>query len=525
MNPVTWIASRRTSLTVRLSSYDGAHSARAIDAASILTLAYLALPNFIFFLGWLRWPFALLMSSALLWSIFKAIDWRLVTWRLPCDRWVLLAAVTTAFVWCAFGGAGHFGAANIDWEVRDAVLGDLAYGDWPVSYREQDGVHYILRSAIGYFLPAAVVAKAVGIHWADVALYLWTVIGTALFLLVLPLPTRYSRRFPQLLLLVVMFSGMDLLGVLSHQGQWPEFPGRIEWWVPFSYSSLSGQLFWAPNHALPIWLASALFYRHWRHPAFLPFVCVLASLLPIWTPFALPGLAPFFLLAALWWRRSAWSGLPSAVWINTLVLIALVGRFLTLDIDTIAIATSVPKLGHEASPVLNYLSFSLFEFAALAVVVGARLKHSHGILCTAVAVLALLPLLAFGPSNDLLLRASIPALILLMILTLGVFQSEAGPTQVEETPWLIVIFLLIGALTPFYEAGRAATLKRWLPNYQRTLVDQQGGHMPAHYVGRLDRRELRLLLRDPVIVPSARQRPITHPPTPSRSALRSKEVP
>lgn len=514
MNFGARIASWRTSLTVRLFSYDALHSARAIDIASILTLSYLALPNVIFLVGWLRWPFASLMSFALLWSIFRAVDWRHVIWQLPCDRWVLLAAVSTAFVWCALGGAGHFGAANIDWEVRDAVLGDLSYGNWPVSYLERDGVPYILRSAIGYFLPAALVAKVAGIHWADLALYLWTVIGTALFLLVLPLPARYRRRHPWLLLLVVMFSGMDLLGVLSHQGQWPEFPGRIEWWVPFSYTSLAGQLFWAPNHALPLWLASALFYRHWRHPAFLPFACVLVSLLPIWTPFALPALAPFFLLAGRSWQRSDWAHLPKAVWLTAIMLIALLGRFLSLDIAPIAIASSVPKVGRDASPLLNYLSFSLFEFAALAFAVGTRVQHSHGILWTAVAVLALLPSLAFGPSNDLLLRASIPALIFLMILTLRVVETATESASVEEKPRLIVAFLLVGALTPFYEAGRAVTLKRWPPNYQRTLLDQQGGTLPAHYVGRLDRLELRVLLRDPVLVPSARQRLAAPSPTP-----------
>lgn len=88
------------------------------------------------------------------------------------------------------------------------VLGDLGHGEWPVSYAEKDGIHYILRSAIGYFLPAAALAKVAGIQLADLALYLWTVLGAALFLLSLPLPRQTGLRLLLQLLLVVMFSGM-----------------------------------------------------------------------------------------------------------------------------------------------------------------------------------------------------------------------------------------------------------------------------------------------------------------------------
>ena len=487
-------------LTAVLLSHDKLNSARPLDFLSVAALAYLALPNFIFFLGWLRWPFAVFFSLLVASSIFVAIDWRRMVWQMPYRAPVLLMIIATAFVWSAFGGAGHFAAATIDWTVRDAVLGDLVYGGWPVSYAERDGAHYILRSAIGYFLPAAVLAKALGIQLADLALYLWTGLGTALFLLSLPLPRQSGWRLPLLLVLVVMFSGMDVLGVLAYQGDWPEFPGRLEWWTQFSYSSLSGQLFWAPNHVLPIWLASSLFYRHWHHPAFPPFALVLVSLLPIWTPFALPGLAPFLMLAALQFYVSGERRLPLLPLLSAVIVIALMARFLTLNIGNIPTTSSIHQTHNGNGFMLSYLSFTLLEFGALALALSLRLRHSYGILWGAASMLALLPFVVFGPSNDLLLRASVPSLIMLMILTLTVFQSCSGVSTDKNTPWLIVLILTIGAFSPLYELGRAASVRRWLPDYAQTLIDQQGGAFPPHYVGRLDRADMRLLLRDPAIV-------------------------
>lgn len=494
-------------LVAPLLSHDKHLSARPLDALSIAALAYLALPNFLFFFGWLRLPFAFAFSLLLAWSFRVAIDWRQFVWQVPYRTSAVLAITATAFVWCAFGGAGHFGAATIDWYVRDAVLGDLVLGDWPVSYAEKDGVHYILRSAIGYFLPAAAVAKGVGIEVADIALYLWTALGTALFLLCLPLPRQNGLRLLLLLALVVMFSGMDLLGVLGYQVEWPEFPVRLEWWTQFSYSSLSAQLFWAPNHVLPMWIGSALFYRHWHNPEFLRFALVLVALLPIWTPFALLGLAPFFLLATLQLTVSdRKKSFPIIPLISAILIITLVGRFLTLNIGDIPTTSSFHKTQSNEEFLLTYLSFVLLEFGALAMALLPRLRHSHGILGMSVAVLSLLPLLVFGPSNDLLLRASVPALIMLMILTLTVFQPTNGTTTPAFTPWFILTILLIGALTPLHELGRAASVQRWLPNYERTLVDQQQGAFPPHYVGRLDRADMRFLLRDPAIVPTREER-------------------
>ena len=500
-----------------LLAHDARDSATPIDSISVAALLYLALPNLIFLAGWLRWPFAVFFSLLLLWSARTAVNWRHVRWRGPYRAATALLIVATAFAWCALGGAGHFLAAPIDWMVRDAVLGDLVFGEWPVAYAEKEGTHYILRSAIGYFLPAAVVAKALGVASADLALYLWTVLGTTLFLFSLPLPQRPGAGLALALLLVVSFSGMDLLGVLAYQGDWPELPVRLEWWTRFSYSSLAAHLYWAPNHALPICLASALFYRHWQHPAFPGFALLLLALLPIWTPFGLPALLPFIGLAVLQFLAEPRRPLPVVPLLVMILMVTLMARFLGMDIGGIGTAPPLAGATGTASEtatrdhLLAYLAFVALEFGALALALWSRLQHSRGILLCATLTLLLLPLLSFGPSNDLLLRASLASLVMLLLLTLSVLRSAGRPTLDLGYPWLIVLILLIGAFTPFHEAARATMVPRWPPSYLQNLVEQQGGSFPPHYVARLDRPDMRLLLREPSLTPDRERRRAASP--------------
>lgn len=296
---------------------------------------------------------------------------------------------------------------------------------------------------------------------------------------------------------------------MSYQGDWPEFPARLEWLCNSAIPRFQGNCSGTEPRAA-IWLASSLFYRHWHNPEFPPLALLLVAMLPIWTPFALPGLAPFLLLAGLQFYVSGRRQLPLLPLLSAiLAAVALMGRFLTLNIGDISTTSSIHRAADAEAYLLSYVAFALLEFGALALALSLRLRHSQGILWIAASTLALLPFLAFGPSNDLLLRASVPSLIMLMILTLTLFQSGSSAAATDGTPWLIVIILSIGAFTPLHELGRATTVRRWLPSYEPTLIDQQGGVFPAHYVGRLDRADLRLLLRDPAIVPGRQQRHAT----------------
>ena len=398
-------------------------------------------------------------------------------------------------MWTAFGGAGHFGYANSDWFVRDAVYADLFKNAWPVAYGTDAGTPLILRSAIGYFLPPALLAQWLGQAWADLLLYAWTAIGVVLFLAMLPLAERLGRRLILCTLIVVFFSGMDFLGICFATGEPPIFPLRLEWWTYFSYSSLGGQLFWAPNHSLPLWLGTVLYIRHATSPEFGRLATTYVPLTLIWTPFAAVGLAPFLLLYAVrWWHtRSPWPHTLQLVY--ALTICTLFAIFLTLNIAHIETKTGISHARGGAAFWQAYPLFVTIEFLTLALLLWARIKTIGANFVLAVAILLALPFTFFGPSNDLLLRASVPPLLILLGHVLSLFNQKAA--QVRSLPWAILLVLILGAATPFNEMWRAANWKTRPANYDMTLVDVNQGNYPPHYIGKLDLPWLASMLKEP----------------------------
>jgi len=480
---------------------DAVHCARPFDVLTIGAVAYLALPNLVFLGGWLRTPYAVAGCALLLLAIVASLRAREITWRAPFPLPTMLLVAATGFAWAAFGGAGHFLYANTDWLVRDAVLADLVRSAWPPSYGLLDGDPLILRTALGYFLPAAALGSLFGAGLADGLLYAWTGLGAALFLLLLPLPQRPGARLALVLAVAVLFSGMDAVGVALVAGYLPAPPLHLEWWAhPLQYSSHTTQLFWVPNHALPAWVATALLYRHWREPAFWPAAILIAALLPLWTPFAAMGIAPFLAcLAADRLHRGLSLRLPLAAIVPVFLLLLLDARYLSLSFEAVAASTGADVTFDPASHLLKYARFVLLEFALLAVGLLAVVRDSRGLCWISFAVLAALPLLSFGPSNDLVMRASIPSLAMLAILcvrTLG----EPMLAAADRIPRALVITVLaIGAVTPVYEFWRSIARPRWGPKIERTLPEAAKG-IASNYFGRLDREDLKAILRPPALI-------------------------
>jgi hypothetical protein len=287
---------------------------------------------------------------------------------------------------------------------------------------------------------------------------------------------------------------MDFLGILIATQSTPIFPLRLEWWVPLSYPSLTGQLLWAPNHCLPIWIGTLLMFRH-RHSEDLPRIAI--ALLPlslIWTPFAAIGLAPFAILGA--WsslRRNGWPAFPWMPAIAGIVCAIPVALFLLADIGNIA-SPATPAAGHAAPAtsvaqqsisISAYLIFVSCEFLLLALAISAHVRQARDFFVLSILLLLVLPAMNFGPSNDLLLRLSTPPLIVLLAICLQTLvRSSAKPYP--ATLWIALLFLAIGGHTAFNELWRSATFQRWPADYRPSLAERQGGQPGPHYAGRMD---------------------------------------
>ncbi len=460
-------------------------------------LVYLATPNLLFLFGWFRLLPALSLFALLAYLLAAAFRLLPRSAFSAYETAAFLLILLTSALWSAFGGGSHFMYANPDWEIRDAVLGDLVRADWPMYYSSTAGEPLILRSAIGFFLPPALFGKLFGLAHLDLAVYFWTITGVLLFLLLLPLPGRFGWRLTLGLAITVLFSGMDFVGQFIATESWPEFPLRMEWWVPLSYPSLTNQLLWAPNHCLPIWIVTLLYWRHRRGNEFFNVLAVALPLTLIWTPFAAPALFPFAVHCGISTvRRRGWRCVPWTSFAAALVFALPVSFFLATDAAPIpSTLTTTPPASHAVSYALQpfsahtYTLFVCCEFLFLALVMAPHICRDKAEFWLALGILLALPFIRLGPSNDLGLRLSAPPLIVLLVVSLNtllVGKRLARPTSL----WIAALFLAIGAHTAFNELWRAATFPRGQPDYQRTLAERQGGQPAAHYVGRIDASSL-----------------------------------
>jgi hypothetical protein len=456
------------------------------DLLDLLAVCYLALPITIFFCGWLRGPVAVLgclALAALLVSLacerrtgaLDALSW----------RWVVATGVV-AVVWASMGGAGHFFYANaFDWRIRDAVLRDLTVFPWPVNYGRFPGGEYVLRAPLGYFLPAALLGKFIGLVWADRLLFLWTAAGLGLFIcLMLRLfPSRAGKCL--WLIWLPWFSGADVIGwVLSGKGGFG-LGQHLEWWAnSWQYSSVTTLLFWVPNHALPGWLAGGLLLKHWQRPTAFWVFAFLLSVTPLWSPLVTIGVAPFALAWLIMALREPAKRLPRLSWNATLCVAGSMVVFLLYAPWLVADTQAVPKgwSFNESWQIElpRWILFQLLEWGVLAMLVPRSFGNSE--FRIAVIVLFVLPLFKFGVNNDLVMRASIlPLIILFYSIAQALLQAMGGRRTVRRL--LIQIILLAGAVTPAQEFIRALMAPRWQPDFQANLLQAAKG-FPAHYVAR-----------------------------------------
>jgi hypothetical protein len=209
----------------------------------------------------------------------------------------LLACLLIALTILMIGGEGRFFYANLDWQVRDAALHDMALHPWPFLY-EWGGQQFLLRTPVGMHLVPALVGKVAGQPGSDLALLIQNsallgamlAIGSTLF--------RDSRSRLIALATFLMFSGLDIVGqIVSGDGAFAP-TAHLEGWAPTQFSAVITQAFWVPNHAIAGWLC-ALAFLLWRvGKARLGVMLALVPLLALWSPLGAMGSLPFVLYAA-----------------------------------------------------------------------------------------------------------------------------------------------------------------------------------------------------------------------------------
>jgi hypothetical protein len=366
---------------------------------------------------------------------------------IPLSR--LLWLLPFALLILALGGEGRFFYSNIDWQVRDAVLRDMAINPWPFAYIPANGEPTLLRAPLGMFLVPALAAK----QWGPVAGDL-TLLGQNALLLTALLAvgsTLFASTKARLIALVTitLFSGLDVIGHIV-AGDLREL--HLEYWVDWlQYSSHITQAFWVPQHAFAGWLAALLILLWHRGSISIGALAAPLPLTMLWSPFALLGAAPLLLFAALSdlaGKRMRFADLVPGALTSIIALPGLI--YMMADGDAVGVRIYT-------SPVPEYTLFMLFEVLVWAIPLGlwaALSPESKRLLRLTTVILLVCPLIQIGWSIDFMMRASIPSLAIMAVLVAEALTSDTR----KAAKAVLIIILALGSVTGITEVTR--TLER-----------------------------------------------------------------
>ncbi len=470
------------------------HAGRRLDAAA---LWYLALPNLIFVATWIKpligIPAAVVLAAVLSFASRNSLR---VSARIGARLW--LAALLVALAWLFLSGIGHFVYANADWYVRDAVLHDLSSRPWPVQYALQsDATAVLLRAPLGYFLPAALLARLMDGSLAPLLLFLWTLIGVLITFMLMAGRHRRVAAFALLLFLFIFFSGMDLIGYFALHDQ-PAIGQHIEWWAfIFQYSSITTQLFWVPNHALPGWIVAVWLLRHLDAGTFsVRWAVLLLAMTPLWSPLAAIGLG-FLLLVVISVRVAKGGYGASAVLrerlielcdpvmlLGGLIILCLVAPYIVMASGTVPANMLLSDPNSVGKLIELVAAFVMIEFGVFWLLMLKRYRLD--LLLTASGVLLLLlPWYRFGPNADLTMRASIPALVIFAVRMGDWFVERLlpeGQKPAEDVfASIAMLAFVIGMATPFQELARPFVLEAEAVDTSQSVYGSTNGDA-THYL-------------------------------------------
>ena len=244
-----------------------------------ISYIYLVLPFIIFCIGWLNLPASILFTAIAIWATYQVLQTTPADDPQPAklSKKIILVSVAILGVWVLLSGVGGYAFQNWDHHWRNAVFRDLINYQWPVIYPTQDIADVntplaMLAYYVGFWLPAASIGKLFGWEIANLSLFIWTWVGVVL--VVVLLQKRFKAAPLAVILLLIFFSGMDILGMLLRHrinpldafSFWPPIARLENWTTLVQYSSNTTQLFWVFNQAIPSWLVIVLFITQKNDP-------------------------------------------------------------------------------------------------------------------------------------------------------------------------------------------------------------------------------------------------------------------
>ena len=443
--------------------------------------------------------------------------------------WCLLAVFGTVFLWCYFAGLGNLWYQSDDWSARNAIFRDLISHGWPVIYASKNValVYYIgfwLPPALigkGIFILSENLDAAFFV--GNICLWIWSAfcVLLAFLLTALFINANSKKKLFAALTVFMLFSGLDIVGALfNFLVKDISIGSHIEWWSSYyQFSSMTTMLFWVFNQAIMTWLTVACFINEkgTRSYAFIAVLCAASAPIPcVGIAVYMLGCASHKLYkairakeAALFWRdvftpqnlilsltvfpiyllfyktnlavnvgkeiQSVRQAVDTrAVMVFSIALcVAAVMTFISIKrkrtwgewlILSIIASVFLVAIILEPSIRINYVSAILLEGIVFLIPLWSEYKRTP-IFHTTLFLIMLSPTVRIGTAADFCMRASIPAIFVLMALCLRYLFNHSSVVLARVSNnrqhlitnisciW-IILCICVGSFTPLTEFKR-----------------------------------------------------------------------
>lgn len=440
-----------------------------LNFLSIITVAYLLLPVLIYFFTWTKIYFAILATIAVVAIAF--FSWKKDSPKTDFfifenKRNIIIFIITIAIIaiWLFLTGVGNFTYQQTDYIKHNTVLKDLTTNNWPFAYTEESSCQPFTYY-FAYYIPSAIAAKFSGFNAANIVFYLWTLIGVSIGLCWI---FKFLRRVSLIpILILICFSGLDFLGYLILYGLIPPFGTHLEWWAQcLQFPSITATLNFVPHMFVANIIVLSMLLCKIREAKCSYSLYLSIALLPLWAPFILVGILPFFAYYIIKLIKNT----------NQIFKIfhpgILVSCFYIVLIPTLYLLSNTNANAGFSGPIWNFTEnfdawyllplVYIIEFGVPLLLIFTNKKALHDktslknfpIIYICIAVVIICSFVHIGLWNDFCMRVSMPASLVLAIYLMECFHIQYKKFKtggsILSFAWLVVL-LLVMSYTPLNE--------------------------------------------------------------------------
>lgn len=426
----------------------------------------------LFLFGWTRFLIAILATAAMIYGLVEMYKSFTKSKSDEAD-FVSIDVVTFVVVLLflmlvgCYSGWGRYVIQAGDWGKHNAVLADLVNKDWPVYYQNNNSGNSMLTYYIAQYLVPALIGKIYhDFRMAEVAQYFWATLGLVLVYLNLIRVFKICRPFMQMVsaFILCFFSGPLLLAQKLVQYFVPTeiFMGGNDHYLAWDgdiilqYSSNFVLLRWVFPQILVCWMTMLLLYEHRKElshyvifmlPAMLFGTLSFVGIMPICL-----GTAIYTIIAerkdivAVLKRLFSLSNILNAVFLGSIMISYFLGNVTGEKPDAI----SFRPIDYSGRGYI-YIIFVGCMVMIYAICLFERNKRNI-FYWLALVTLLVLPLFTMGSYNDLVMRTSIPALFIMMMLCVEYLDYSNNQGFYSMKPCLrvatvvMVVAMMIGAI-------------------------------------------------------------------------------